>query len=149
MCPVIHSKRGLVLLVNFSNPFGKKIFSMQWDEITNIPGSCMQCWNHQFCHKSIRTETHSENEILEVGNIAHYVISCTYLKFCINCANASVLPARGTIMLMIDLKISTVSLFTFMRGPNGRNKVTCLYSVPSIFLQNSSYCVPLSLSVRQ
>lgn len=37
MCPVIHSKRGLVLLVNFSNPFGKKIFSMQWDEITNIP----------------------------------------------------------------------------------------------------------------
>lgn len=74
------------------------------------------------------------NKILKIIIIAHYIISCTYLKFCINCANASVLPARGTITLMIDLEISTVSLFTFMRGPKGRNKVTCLYSMPSIFL---------------
>lgn len=72
-----------------------------------------------------------------------------YLKFCMNCENASVLSASGTMTLITDLVMSIISFFTFMSGPKGRKRVTCLYSIRSAFLKKSSQCVPLSLSVRQ
>ena len=72
----------------------------------------------------------------------------THLKFCMNCRNLSTLLARGTIILTSVLAMFSSSFFTFMMGPNGRNKTRrlnwCLWSPLNV----SSYKVPLSLSVR-
>ena len=74
--------------------------------------------------------------------------SHTHLKFCMNCRNLSTLLASGTMTLTSVLAMFSCSFFTFMMGPNGRNKTrrlnSCLWSPRNV----SSYNVPLSLSVR-
>ena len=70
------------------------------------------------------------------------------LKFCMNCLKVSVRRASGTTMLMGTLLVSTLSFFTFIRGPNGRNSTMRRKSLLAAPLKVSSYMVPLSFSVR-
>ena len=72
----------------------------------------------------------------------------SHLKFCMNCLNLSVRRDSGTTMLMGMLDVSTLSFFTFISGPKGRNRTKRLNSLLDSPLKVSSYSVPLSLSVR-
>lgn len=50
----------------------------------------------------------------------------THLKFCMNCRNLLALLANGTMTLISVSAILTFSFFTFITGPNGRNKTIFL-----------------------
>lgn len=75
-------------------------------------------------------------------------VQWSHLKLCRNCEKVSTLPASGTMTLTTTPDVSTDALRTFIRGPNGRKRVTWRKLLESSLAKKSSYNVPLSRSVR-
>lgn len=65
-------------------------------------------------------------------------LSHSHLKLCKNCEKVSILPASGTMMLIIIADVSTDVLLTFIKGPKGLKSVTWRKLLESSLAKKSS-----------